>query len=164
MTGISVTILVICLGMITLGSLAVLSLVVWWTMDSAGRHSTSARVQQRQALETNRLMVGEVTRVALAQMEMTELLLLGRPMQPTSQPAEMPEPSETNWTPDDLLRGLPDTIMENLVREKEEAGTWLSQSEQLANGFDPADPPEDLTPEARAWFESQMPSVSTPGQ
>lgn len=156
-------ILVICLATITLACLAVLTLAVWWMMDSAGRHSTSAARQQRQAMETNRLMLTEMGRVASAQMEMTELLLLGRPIPQTSPPAEQPSPIETSWTPDDLLKGLPDTVLENLVREREEEATWPSPSDLLQQGFDPDDPPEDLTPGARRWFESQMPSAATPG-
>jgi type II secretory pathway pseudopilin PulG len=126
------TILAICLTTICLVSLISMICLIWWTMDSAGRHSISAAKAQARAAET--MLQGQrlLADTAKAQANLTETLLLGRPM-----PAIEPAPPSANgsgisWTPNDLS-SLPDTVKENLIREHEEAGSWPNPSEMLLN-------------------------------
>lgn len=129
--------LVVCLTMICLVCLGVTALMIWWTMDSAGRHSISAGKQTTLAVEALKESTGQQATVVGMVTNLSEMLLLGRPTPPTLQSLEMPSEPETLLTPDDLWRGLPETVRENLIREAEEAGTWPSHSEMLQPGSDP---------------------------
>ena len=130
MTGLMVA-LVVCLTTICLASMVVAGFLIWWTMDSAGQHSISAGKQQRLALEAMRETMAQSSAVATAQMHLTELLLLGRPMPSTVPELVSGSEPETPLTPDDLWTRLPGNMREAMLRDIEEEGTWPSPSETL---------------------------------
>ena len=133
MTG-TMTLLVICLTVICLACLILAALMVWWTMDSGGQHSISARKQSEMALSSMQEMVGQTAQIVTSVTDLTEILLLGREMPAISQPLEPQSPPEILLTPDDVWTGLPAGIQETLLREQEEAGIWQSPSEQRQHG------------------------------
>jgi hypothetical protein len=137
----STTILAVCLTMICLASVATTLVVIWWTMDSGGQHSISARHQVESAQRAMERMIGQSAAIVGSVTGLTETLLLGRPLPPTSPPPVSESPSEIPLTPDDVWNGLPDTIRWNLVREAEEAATWPSPSEQLQQDSEPEPEP-----------------------
>ena len=131
MSSTTTILLVASLTILCLALLATTGLMIWWMTDSAGQHSISAGKQQRLALEAMRETMAQSSAVATAQMHLTELLLLGRPM-----PATVPElvsgsEPETPLTPDDLWTRLPGNMREAMLRDIEEEGTWPSPSETL---------------------------------
>ena len=133
MTGLLIAV-VACLTMICLACLTVTAFLVWWTMGSAGQHSISAGKQTTIALQSMETMVGQSASVVTAMADLTETLLLGREIEPTSplQPDE--KPSETLPMPGDLWQQLPEGIKGTLIREWEEAegaGIWPDPSETL---------------------------------
>ncbi len=139
MTGLMVA-TVVCLTMICLAAMTVAGFLVWWTMDSAGQHSISAGRQTTLAMETLKEASGQTAQVVGLVTNLTELVILGRPMPPTGQPVETPSPSATPLSPDELWRGLPDNALQALIREQEEdqaaQGTWPDPSETLLHGYE----------------------------
>lgn len=133
MTGLLVA-TVVCLTMICLATLTVTGFLVWWTMDSSGRHSISAGKAQALALEsmketaqTSATMVGSVV-------NLSEMLLLGRPAPPISTSELVETPPASSLMPSDLWDRLPEPIKMTLIREAEEsqvAGIWPEASETL---------------------------------
>lgn len=135
MTGLMIG-LVICLTTVTLASLAGLVTLIWWTMSSSGQHSTSAAKSQREAMAAMRETIAQSAEILRLQMELTETLLLGRPVTETPQQLEPVRPSETSPTPEELWERLPDGIKGTLQREHDEASTWPTASEQLQGESD----------------------------
>jgi len=139
-TGLLVT-MAVCLTLICLASLTLAGFLVWWTMSSSGQHSISAGKQQMLALEAMKEMVGQSATMVGSMTELSELLLLGRPAEPTLQTAPSETPPENLMMPADLWSRLPDAIKMTLSREWEEseaAGTWPDPSETLQHGYEPA--------------------------
>ena len=130
MTGLMIS-LVVTLGILCLASMATAGLLIWWTMDSAGQHSISVGKQQRMALEAMKETVSHSAATAQAQMHLTELLLLGRPMPQTVPELVSVSEPETSLIPADLWQQLPPNMREAMMREAEEAGIWPSPSETL---------------------------------
>lgn len=146
MTGLMIG-LMVALTTICLASLAGLALMVWWTLDSSGRHSISAGKQSLVAVESMREAMGQTAGMVKIQADLTETLLLGRPMsQETDQPLTIERPAETLPTPDELWQDLPDNIREAMQREAEEESTWPEASETLQRPS--PDPEESLEEEA----------------
>jgi hypothetical protein len=135
MTGLMIG-LAICLTTVTLACLVGLMFLIWWTMDSSGRHSISARKMQLEAMSVMKETIAQASKNLELQMQLTEVLLLGRPVMeiPELQPTAS-EP-ETSWTPEELWQQLPDQIKETMQREHDEAGAWPLQSEPLQDPFD----------------------------
>ena len=137
-TGLLVT-MAVCLTVICLGSLTLAGFLVWWTMSSSGQHSISAGKQQTLALESMKEMVGQSATMVGSMAELSEMLLLGRPVETsTTSPSE---PVETvpvsSMMPADLWERLPEPIKATLIREATEsevAGIWPEASETLQPG------------------------------
>lgn len=126
--------LAVCLTMICLGCLTMTAFLVWWVMGSAGQHSTSAGRQQTLALESMKETVGQVAGLATTMVDLSETLLLGRPIQESQPRPESESPNETSPMPADLWQQLPDPIKQTLLREWDEAetmGIWPSPLETL---------------------------------
>lgn len=123
--------LTISLAVICLASLSSAILMMWWNQDSGRRHSIGAASQTETAMTTMRETVSQTAEIVRLQTQMTEMLLLGRPIPTSSETPEPVRPSETLPTPDDLWQQLPATVRENLQREAEEEATWPSLSETL---------------------------------
>ncbi len=136
MTGLMVA-LVVCLTTICLASLTVAGFLIWWTMDSAGQHSISAGKQTTLAVEAMREGIAQQATVVGLVTNLTEMVILGRPIPQTSQPHELVSPPETLLTPEQVWTDLPATIQEAMLREVEEAGIWPSPSEQLQPDSEP---------------------------
>lgn len=129
-------VLVICLAVICLACLTVAGLMIWWTMDSSGRHSISAGKQQTLALETMKESNAQSAEMVGSIVNLSELLLLGRPVDPSMTLPK--EPVETvpasSMMPADLWERLPEPIKTTLIREAQESeglGTWPDPSETL---------------------------------
>jgi hypothetical protein len=135
-------ILAICLTVISLACLTSVIFVIWWTMDSGRQHSYSAEKHQLVVLESMRESTQQAAQIVGIQAKLTETLLLGRAMPETFEQLETESTSETSLTPDEVWKQLPESIQENLIREREEASTWRSPSEML---HDPS-PEEEQDP------------------
>jgi hypothetical protein len=124
-------VMVVCLTTISLVSIASVIFLVWWNLDSAGKHSISAQRQSAQANETMKEMISQTALVVKMQMDLTELLLLGRPMPKIEQVPESEKPPETSLRPDELWQSLPDNIQGAMIREAEEEATYPDLWETL---------------------------------
>ena len=98
-------------------------------LDYRSRESQSRSQQTKLQMEMMAQMVTQSGEVVKAQNALTELILVGRPMETVLLP-EPESPSVTLPTQDELFRDLPDNIREAMVREVEEAGTWPNLSER----------------------------------
>ena len=114
---------------VTVSSLTFLATLTRWTMDFRSRESQSRGEQTKLQMEMMAQMVTQSGEVVKAQNALTELILVGRPMETVLQ-QEPESPSVTLPTQDELFRDLPDNIREAMVREVEEAGTWPNLSER----------------------------------
>lgn len=126
--------MVVCLTTICLACLILTGFLVWWTMGSSGQHSISAGKQTTITLEAMREMTGQAATMVGSMAELSELLLLGRPVDPISPSEQSETPSGSSVTPGDLWNELPDSIKHTLLREFEEAetaGIWPEASETL---------------------------------
>lgn len=140
------------MALITVACLTSTILLIWWTMDSAGRHSIGAGKQMARAAEMMGQTVTQTAAVVKMQTELTETLLLGRRNPEIGSSPRLERTSETLPTPDELWRNLPDNIQEAMIRDSEDQATWPSLSETLldpsvANGHPPADVPDLSTSE-----------------
>lgn len=132
-TGLMVT-MAVCLTLICLASLTLAGFLVWWTMSSSGQHSISAGKQQTLALESMKEMVGQSATMVGSMAELSEMLLLGRPVEPTSLSEPVETPNVSSMMPNDLWEQLPEAIKMTLIREAEESetvGIWPEASETL---------------------------------
>jgi hypothetical protein len=125
--------IVACLALITICSLASMILILWWTMDSAGRHSIGAGKQMNRAAEMMQLTISQTAEMVRMQMELTETLLLGRRNQGIEPQLGVERTNEILPTPDELWNTLPDNIQGAMIREAEEASTWPNPSETWLN-------------------------------
>lgn len=132
MTGLLIGAMV-CLALITICSLGSMILILWWTMDSAGRHSIGAGKQQERAAQMMSQTIAQTAEVVRLQMELTETLLLGRRNPEIGLQPSLEKMPETSLTSDDLWRGLPDHVQRTLEREAEEESTWQNLSETWLN-------------------------------
>lgn len=112
--------------MFFLGCLVILTKML---LDYRSRESQSRASQIQAQMEMMAAMVRQSGEVVKIQTELTELILVGRPAEPTSlqQPSESPTVTLPNSN--ELFRDLPDNIREAMLREVEEEATWQSPSQ-----------------------------------
>ena len=146
---------VICLTVVLISLLAFLGMMLRWAMTSHDRTSSTQEQTQKALSEAMERTVAQSVEIVRLQMELTELILVGRPNLETSQRVETEKLQEILPTQDELFRDLPANIKEAMIREAEEAGTWPSPWEK------PPEESEDRTMEAmEELLRSASPTAS----
>ena len=98
-------------------------------------------------VEAQGLQVEQAVEIVRLQMQLTELVLVGRPSAAIELSQENEKKPETLPTPDELWRDLPPNIQDAMRREAEEASTWQNLSERQ---------PEVSVPDDLGEMEEQL--------